>query len=132
MSEEGKRRLKRRDFLKAGAAAGMAAITPSAVAHSKKKRGGHDGEESEDLVLVNGKIHTLDKRNSIASSVTISNGRFVNVGHGHWGGGHNARVIDLKGRTVVPGLVEGHVHIVSLANRPGYHTPLGSTTTMRA
>jgi len=131
MSDDNKRKLHRRDFLKAGAAAGMAAVTPSAVAHPKRKRGGQDGEESEDLVLVNGKIHTLDKRNSIASSVTISNGRFVNVGHGHWGRGDKARVIDLKGRTVVPGLVEGHVHIVSLANRPGYHTPLEATTTIR-
>src|SRR5262245_24867759 len=115
MSEE---RNKRRDFLKVGAAAGVAAMAPTAaLAHRKKKRGG-DGEESEDIVLVNGKIHTMDKHDSIASSVTISNGRIVNVGHGHWGRGHDARVIDLKGRTVVPGLVEGHVHIVSLANRP--------------
>ena len=43
----------------------------------------------------------------------------------------NTRVIDLKGRTVVPGLIEGHVHIVSLANRPGYHTILENTTSIR-
>ena len=35
--------------------------------------------------------------------------------------GHDARVIDLRGRTVVPGLIESHTHFVSLANRPGYH-----------
>ena len=29
--------------------------------------------------------------------------------------------INLKGRTVIPGLIEGHVHVVSLANRPGHH-----------
>ena len=39
--------------------------------------------------------------------------------------------IDLRGRTVVPGLIEPHVHIVSLANRPGYHTPLENTTSIR-
>ena len=43
----------------------------------------------------------------------------------------NTRVIDLKGRTVVPGLVEGHIHSVSLANRPGYHTILENTTSIR-
>ena len=36
-------------------------------------------------------------------------------------GGHDATVIDLRGRTVVPGLIESHTHFVSLANRPGYH-----------
>ena len=42
-----------------------------------------------------------------------------------------ARVINLRGRTVVPGLIEPHVHIVSLANRPGYHTILENTTSIR-
>src|SRR5678816_4665798 len=40
-------------------------------------------------------------------------------------------VIDLRGRTVVPGLIEPHVHIVSLANRPGYHTILENTRSIR-
>jgi predicted amidohydrolase YtcJ len=40
-------------------------------------------------------------------------------------------VIDLGGRTVVPGLVEPHVHIISLANRPGYHTILENTASIR-
>ena len=43
----------------------------------------------------------------------------------------NTRVIDLKGRTVVPGLIEAHIHIVSLANRPGYHTILENTASIR-
>ncbi len=37
----------------------------------------------------------------------------------------------LRGRTVVPGLIEPHVHIVSLANRPGYHTILENTRSIR-
>jgi predicted amidohydrolase YtcJ len=39
--------------------------------------------------------------------------------------------VDLGGRTVVPGLIEAHVHIVSLANRPGYHTILENTASIR-
>ena len=39
-------------------------------------------------------------------------------------------MIDLRGRTVVPGIVEAHDHIVSMANRPGYHTPIESATTI--
>src|SRR6185436_6770861 len=38
--------------------------------------------------------------------------------------GPGIRLIDLKGRTVVPGIVDSHNHIVLMGNRPGYHTPL--------
>ena len=44
-------------------------------------------------------------------------------------------MIDLRGKTVVPGLIESHTHFVSLANRPGYHVAqweLASNTGRRA
>jgi predicted amidohydrolase YtcJ len=51
--------------------------------------------------LVNGKIHTLDARNSIVSSVTIKNGKFTAVGDvGGSDGGPCMQVINLGGRTV--------------------------------
>jgi predicted amidohydrolase YtcJ len=83
------------------------------------------------LVLINGKIHTLDAANTIANSVSIRNGRFVAVGGRPPKAGSGVRIIDLRGRTVVPGLVEPHIHIVSLGNRPGYHTVLENTTSIR-
>jgi len=85
----------------------------------------------ETLVLVNGRIHTLDGRNTIARAVSIRNGRFVTVGDSAPPNAAGTRVVDLGGRTVVPGVIEGHVHIVSLANRPGYHTILENTTSIR-
>ncbi len=120
----------RRDLLKASAAAGVAAVAGAGAGLAAGVANASDRPHArtEDLVLVNGRIHTMDDRNTVASSVTIRNGRFVRVGHR---AGSGARVIDLRGRTVVPGIVEGHVHIVSLANRPGYHVPLESTTTIR-
>ena len=72
----------------------------------------------------------MDAANTIATSVTIRNGRFVAVNAAP-AAGPGVRVIDLGGRTVVPGLVEPHIHIVSLANRPGYHTILENTTSIR-
>jgi len=149
IKEDGKdglesKRLKRRNLLKAGAAAGVAAVTGTGAglailagtgagltADIARATDRGPRRESDDLVLVNGQIHTMDERNSVVSAVTISRGRFVHVGHGHHGGGDGATVIDLRGRTVVPGLVEGHVHVVSMGNRPGYHTPLENTTTIR-
>ena len=86
------------------------------------------GAPLQDVVLTNGRIHTMDARNTVASSVTIRNGRIAAVGGNPPSG---VKVVDLRGRTVVPGLIEGHVHIVSLANRPGYHTILENTTSIR-
>ena len=83
------------------------------------------------LALVNGRIHTMDAKNTVAPSVMIRGGRFVSVGGAAPRPGPDTRVVDLGGRTVVPGLVEPHVHIVSMANRPGYHTILENTASMR-
>jgi predicted amidohydrolase YtcJ len=73
----------------------------------------------------------MDARNTVARAVSIRNGRFMTVGDATPSRGRDTRVIDLKGRTVVPGIIEGHVHIVSLANRPGYHTILENTRSIR-
>ncbi len=81
--------------------------------------------------LVNGRVHTLDARDTIATSVTIRNGKFASVNGPRPKAGAAVRVIDLRGHTVVPGLVEPHIHIVSLGNRPGYHTPLENTVSIR-
>jgi predicted amidohydrolase YtcJ len=113
----------RRDFLKSSALAGAAvasgggALTASVVSASEKSK---RRRKRGSLVLVNGRIHTMDDRGSVVSSVAIRDGRFVEAGHGARDLS-DARVIDLGGRTVVPGLIESHTHFVSLANRPGYH-----------
>lgn len=115
----------RRRFLSATAGAAAIAAGPAAVVVS-----GQDIPAEETLVLVNGRIHTLDAANTIANSVTIRNGRFVALNAAP-AAGPGVRSIDLGGRTVIPGLVEPHIHIVSLANRPGYHTILENTTSIR-
>jgi predicted amidohydrolase YtcJ len=88
------------------------------------------GDETT-LVLVNGKLHTIDANDTVVNTVTIRNGRFIRVGGRPTRAGADVRVIDLHGRTVVPGLIEPHIHIVSLGNRPGYHTILENTTSIR-
>ena len=136
MSKDGKeesKRLSRRDALKAGAAAGMAAALPPALGQGRPAStpaGGPGAPAEPELTLVNGRIHTLDDKNSVVSAVAIRNGRFVAVGAAA-NPGPSSKVINLRGRTVIPGIVEGHVHVVSLANRPGYHTILENTTTIR-
>ena len=69
--------------------------------------------------LVNGKIHTMDRNDRVVSSLLIENGEFAAVG-GHGGGSEGCtRVINLRGRTVVPGLIDNHNHIILLGLRPG-------------
>ena len=117
-------RLSRRNLLKASALAGVAAVTggglTAGVAQATAARArGRAKKKDRELVLVNGRIHTMDDRNRVVSSVSIRDGRFAEVGHGERS--EHARVVDLRGHTVVPGLIESHTHFVSLANRPGYH-----------
>jgi predicted amidohydrolase YtcJ len=121
-----RRRASRRGFLKTLGAAGATAIAGSAAGQSA--RAPAPGADTV-LALVNGRIHTIDGRGTVADRVVIRNGVFAAVGGGRPPAG--ARVIDLRGRTVVPGLVEPHIHSVSLANRPGYHTILENTTSIR-
>src|SRR3954469_13459804 len=115
-------KISRRDLFKATLAAGLGVSLPGGVrAEGRGGRGDDDDDRGKEaLVFVNGRIHTMDERNSVVNSVAIKNGRFVSVGNAEHGGGE-ARVINLHGRTVVPGLIESHTHFVSLANRPGYH-----------
>jgi len=108
--------MSRRNFLKGSALAASAGGLTAAVASATA---GGSSERGEDLVLVNGRIHTMDDQNRIVDSVAIRNGRFVSIGHDS--GSHGGKRIDLRGRTVVPGIIESHTHFVSLANRPGYH-----------
>jgi predicted amidohydrolase YtcJ len=81
-------------------------------------------KSSPDLVLFNGRIHTMDAGNRVVSSVLIRNGRFLEVGGDPGRDDAHARRINLRGRTVLPGLVDTHNHIVLFGLRPGYHTPL--------
>ena len=83
------------------------------------------------LVLTNGRIHTMDRNNTVTNAVAMSNGRFVAVGNAAMGRRQGARVIDLRGRTVVPGIIDNHNHIVLMGNRPGYHTPLENAASIR-
>ncbi|HEV3332139.1 MAG TPA: amidohydrolase family protein [Bryobacteraceae bacterium] len=96
---------------------GLIAITLFAGAHAAAA---DRCAGARDLRLVNGKIATLDQRNSIVSEVTIQNGRFTSVGRGKQKLNPCTRVIDLRGRTAVPGLIDNHNHIVLLGMRPGY------------
>jgi predicted amidohydrolase YtcJ len=65
------------------------------------------------LVLVNGKVITVDPQDRVAQAVAVWGGRIVAVGSDAdvkgWIGS-NTRVVDLRGRTATPGLIDSHSH----------------------
>jgi predicted amidohydrolase YtcJ len=66
-----------------------------------------------DTILINGQVITVDARFSIAQAVAITGGKFTVVGTSaeiRKLAGPSTAVIDLKGRTVIPGLADDHLH----------------------
>ena len=68
-----------------------------------------------DLILHRGVFTTLDRSNPTASAVAVKDGRFTRVGQDHEImplAGSSTKIIDLKGRRVLPGLIDNHLHII--------------------
>jgi predicted amidohydrolase YtcJ len=102
----------------------IAASAPHALAYQDACAG------ARDVRLINGKIVTLDARSTISSEVTIQDGRIVTVGRAPARLSPCTQVINLRGRTAVPGLIDNHNHIVLLGIRPGYDTRLESASSI--
>src|SRR4029077_11636148 len=68
---------------------------------------------SPELILINGRIATVDHLRPFAEAVAIQNGRFISVGSNEEImrlRASNTETIDLGGRTVIPGLNDSHMH----------------------
>ena len=67
-----------------------------------------------DLVLINGKILTMNPTQPYADAVAIEDERIIQVGTNRAvtsSVGNETKVVDLKGKTVVPGFIDTHIHI---------------------
>ena len=68
-----------------------------------------------DTIIHNAKITTLDRSNPVASAAAIKDGRFLAVGSDREVlalADGRTKIIDLKGRSVLPGLFDNHTHVV--------------------
>jgi predicted amidohydrolase YtcJ len=68
-----------------------------------------------DLILHRGLFTTLDRSNPTASAVAVKNGKFTAVGRSEDIlplAGAETRIIDLRGRRSLPGLIDNHLHII--------------------
>lgn len=101
----------RRHFLKLAAAAG----TSSYLLGTQRRASSTTDNSQADLILMNGRIATQDDRRSFVDAVAIKNGRFLVVGTEREvmvTRGDNTQVVDLKKRTVIPGLNDSHIHLI--------------------
>ena len=91
---------------------GLAAVSAIASALAR-------AQPPADLILVNGTVITVDAADSIAEGVAVAGGKIVAVGtSGAIRALANSRTqtIDLRGRTVTPGLIDTHVHFSETAD----------------
>ena len=114
-------RLLRRQFLGQAGALAFSGLTGTKLLAQSPPA---NAPRAVDLVLVNAKIHTMDPGNRVVSQALIQNGRFTAVGDNLPVPPGNVRRLDLQGKTVIPGIIDAHNHIVLVGNRPGWSTPL--------
>ena len=118
--------LSRRKFIGGAAAAGAAISlggTGVALGGGRKADAAAANADFDALAFINGKIHTMDGSNRVVEQIVIRNGVIEEVGDAV-PKGPRTKIVNLKGRTVVPGIIDNHNHIILMGNRPGYHTPL--------
>ncbi len=72
-----------------------------------------------DLVLTNGTILTVDAADRTVSTVRIRDKRILTVGESVNRKEPCVQIVDLGGRTVIPGLIDNHTHFVRTAQAPG-------------
>jgi predicted amidohydrolase YtcJ len=109
------------------ATATVVAIASTAVlANAIGRDGGRDGRVDlddlgvPDTVLYDGRISTVDRRNSVVEAIAIRDGEILATGRSRSIKGMADRgttMVDLRGRRVLPGLIDGHLH----GMREGYH-----------
>jgi len=74
--------------------------------------------QTADMILVHGKILTLDERSSVQQALAVSDGRISSIGRSAdimKLAGRKTRVVNLRGRTVIPGLIDSHIHAIRAA-----------------
>ena len=71
--------------------------------------------QNADTILINGKILTADTLFSIKQALAVRNGEIASVGTNaeiRKTAGPGSQIIDLGGRTVIPGLIDSHMHAI--------------------
>ena len=107
-------RLQRREFLRLGAGAGLALATGGLVRSASAE------PEAAERILTGGRIATLDPARPFVEAIAAKDARVLATGTAQEvmrQRGPNTQLIDLRGRTAIPGLIDSHLHVI----RGGLH-----------
>ncbi len=87
-------------------------------------------KKQADLVLINGRIITMNSKKPSAEAIAIIGDRITEVGSNRKVKkliGVETKVIDLEGKTVTPGFIDAHLHFISLGNTKKILNLVGTT-----
>jgi predicted amidohydrolase YtcJ len=93
----------------------------------------HAAAPPPELVLLHGRILTVDSKDSIAQALAIRDGKIIAVGSDQAISsliGAHTRRIDLAGRTATPGLIDSHAHIADAGMIALYHVELSDAASV--
>jgi len=96
---------------------GVALILPGAISAQAPRP---TSAVPADLIVTNARVYTVDDARPLVEAFAVSKGRIVFTGSTRETAvlrGPNTRVIDAGGRTIIPGMVDGHAHFVGLAEK---------------
>jgi predicted amidohydrolase YtcJ len=103
---------------RAQVAALFATLVGAAFALGAVAQGQQGGPAAADLIVFNGKVVTVDDQFSIKSALAVKDGKIVAVGGPEIARDYQALVrIDLKGRPLLPGFIDTHVHLEGMSPR---------------
>ena len=86
-----------------------------------------------DTVLLNGRIVTLDAASAIVEAVAVRDGKIAATGTSEQIralAGPQSRIVDLGGRTVIPGLIDSHIHAIRAGVRYANEVSWSGATTI--
>lgn len=88
-------------------------------------------QQPADLIVTNARIYTVDDSRPVVSALAVRGGRVAFVGDARGAmalRGAQTRVVDLAGRTVIPGMVDAHGHVSGLGDALAIVDLVGSTS----
>ena len=67
------------------------------------------------LIIINAKIYTVNSQNELAKSIVIKDGKILDISNSNLDKEYYSNtIIDAKGKTILPGLIDSHCHFYNL------------------